>query len=107
MQSPKATPRFLPTLTEVVKPAVALEVADSTPPEVATVPAATASDEALVEALVQRLLPGLEQRLQTALRDSLQTQWDALLPKVMEDVEDALRDMAASAVKSAHSEGEP
>lgn len=105
MQAPKATPRFLPTLTEVVKPTVALEVPESIPPEPVT-PSTAAPDEALVEALVQRLLPGLEQRLQAALRESLQVQWDALLPKVMEDLEDTVRDMAASAVTSAQSERE-
>lgn len=106
MQAPKATPRFLPTLTEVVKPAVALEVPEFIPAEPVT-PSTAALDDALVEALVQRLLPGLEQGLQGALRDSLQAQWDALLPKVMEDVEDTLRDMAIGAVKSAQSEREP
>ena len=103
MQAPKTTPRFLPTLTEVVKPAATVpDAPDIAPAEVTSTGAHP--DEALVNALVQRLLPDLEQRMQTALRESLQAQWEAVLPHVMAQLEDTLRDMAAHTVKSAQND---
>lgn len=97
MQTPKVTKRFLPTLTEVVRPAASL-------PEQATdedvVPDRTGSgmDEALVEAVLQRLLPELEQQVQAVLHQSLQSHWNSMLPHVVEDVKSSLRVLVSDAV---------
>ena len=99
MQTPKVTKRFLPTLTEVVKPAAAPQES----PEPATPGADVArvgSDEALVEAVLQCVLPELEQRIHAALHESLQAQWNAMLPAVLDDVRGRLREMVSDAATS-------
>ncbi len=96
MQAPKAKPRFLPTLTEVVKP-VAL------PQEEAAVLSSESTlqnpmDEGkLVAAVMERLMPALELQIQDALRQSMQIQLERLLPAVMADLEGAVR----SAIRTA------
>jgi len=96
MQAPKATPRFLPTLTEVVKP-VAL------PQEEAAVLSSKSTlqnpmdDGKLVAAVMERLIPALELQIQDALRQSMQIQLERLLPVVMADLEGAVR----SAIRTA------
>ena len=89
----------MPTLTEVVKPAAALQES----PEVVA-PDATASipglGDALVEAVLLRVLSELEPKIQGVLRDSLQAQWNAVLPHVLDDVKGALRDMVSDALIS-------
>lgn len=96
MQAPKATPRFLPTLTEVVKPSAPLSEEPMQPSAEAPVPSPLTQD-ALVAAVMERLLPNLEHQVQNALRQSLQAQLELLLPAVMADLEDAVR----SAVREA------
>ncbi len=49
------------------------------------------TEEALVAAVMERLLPNLEHQVQNALRQSLQAQLELLLPAVMADLEDAVR----------------
>ncbi len=96
MQAPKATPRFLPTLTEVVKPPVMSQEEK----------AATSSETSLqnpmdkgqlVAAVMEQLMPDLELQVQNALRQSLQMQLERLLPAVMADLEGAVR----SAIRTA------
>ena len=55
------------------------------------------TEDALVAAVMERLLPNLEHQVQNALRQSLQAQLELLLPAVMADLEDAVR----SAVREA------
>ncbi len=90
MQAPKATPRFLPTLTEVVKPSAPLTEEPMQPSAEAPAPSPLTED-ALVAAVIERLLPNLEHQVQNALRQSLQAQLELLLPAVMADLEDAVR----------------
>lgn len=90
MQAPKATPRFLPTLTEVVKPSVPLSGETAASPSEVPAPSPLTED-ALVAVVMDRLLPDLELRVQNALRQSLQAQLEMLLPAVMADLEDAVR----------------
>lgn len=98
MQTPKATPRFLPTLTEVVKPAI--------PPREDVVPQVESASgqnddmqEALFDAAMQRLMPSLEQKVEIALRQSLQTQMELLLPAVLADVRTAVQSALRNVVK--------
>ncbi len=90
MQAPKATPRFLPTLTEVVKPPVmSQEEKAATSSETSL---QSPMDEGqLVAAVMERLMPDLELLVQNALRQSLQMQLERLLPAVMADLEGAVR----------------
>lgn len=90
MQAPKATPRFLPTLTEVVKPSATVYEESMQPSAAAPTPSPLTED-ALVAAVMERLLPNLEHQVQNALRQSLQAQFELLLPAVMADLEDAVR----------------
>lgn len=100
MQAPKATPRFLPTLTEVVKPSAPLSEEPMQPS--AEVPAPSPlTENALVAAVMERLIPNLEHQVQNALRQSLQAQLELLLPAVMADLEDAVRSAVREA--TAHS----
>jgi len=99
MQTPKVTKRFLPTLTEVVKPAAApQELQESATPGADV--ACVGLDEALVEAVLQRVLPELEQRIHAALQESLQAQWNAMLPAVLDDVRGRLREMVSDSATS-------
>ncbi|WP_296510731.1 hypothetical protein [Rhodoferax sp.] len=100
MQAPKHPPRFLPTLTEVVRqpqPAeLPADIAISQPTLTPTSetwhaspepePAAM-SDAELVGRVMQMLSPALEQIVQEALQQSLQARLQVLLPGVLQDVE--------------------
>nr|WP_315465228.1 hypothetical protein [uncultured Rhodoferax sp.] len=101
MQAPKGTPRFLPTLTEVVKP-----VSPSPKEVMAFSPVAPVqkpvTEEMLVAAVMERLRPGLEVQVQNALRQSLQAQLERLLPAVLADMESAVRSAVSEA--TAHSQ---
>ncbi|MBI3532605.1 MAG: hypothetical protein HY068_09095 [Burkholderiales bacterium] len=98
----KNLPRFLPTLTEVVRPgeAVGLEVASE---EVASVPQQTpaglmpAADE-LVERVMQRLAPTLETKLRAVVTSLVQEQISAMEPYLWQEVDQALRQTVAAAV---------
>lgn len=59
------------------------------------------TENALVAAVMERLIPNLEHQVQNALRQSLQAQLELLLPAVMADLEDAVRSAVREA--TAHS----
>lgn len=97
MHAPKVTPRFLPTLTEVVKPLA------PPPGEVAALSPETPvhnllTEEALVAAVIERLLPDLESQLQRALQQSFQVQLERILPAVMIDLDVVVRAAIKTAV---------
>jgi len=97
MQAPKTPPRFLPTLTEVVDPAVfAAEGQGGAGSE--TLQPALVSEDAVVAKVLAQLLPTLEQRIHSALQDSLHSHLNAILPQVMADVREAVRAAVASSV---------
>ncbi len=115
MQAPKHPPRFLPTLTEVVKhPVPATEPAEIPvlPEEDALAPvvastfvepvASVTTDEELIAKVMVQLTPVLEQVVQDALQQSLQMRLQTLLPGVMEDVEATVSRAVADALQAAH-----
>jgi len=114
MQAPKHPPRFLPTLTEVVKPAppvvsdsvaesellnvelVSAEIRDSIPGSgVSNSPAVNDSEAAfpadVVTQVMERLAPVLEQVVCDAVQQSLQVRLQGLLPVVLQDVESTVQ----------------
>ncbi|CAM8628406.1 hypothetical protein MCEMSHM24_02772 [Comamonadaceae bacterium] len=115
MQAPKHPPRFLPTLTEVVKhPAPAAESAEIPvlPEEEALAPvvastflepvASLTTDEDLITKVMVQLAPVLEQVVQDALQQSLQARLQVLLPGVMHDVEATVSRAVADALQGVH-----
>lgn len=119
MQAPKHPPRFLPTLTEVVKhPTPAVEPTENPVPRVEEVlaPAVSSSivepvasvttDEELIAKVMVQLTPVLGQVVQDALQQSLQARLQALLPGVMQDVEATISRVVADALQSAHGKQE-
>lgn len=119
MQAPKHPPRFLPTLTEVVKhPAPAAELAESlvSPDEVSPAPVMApelvepvtpvTTDQDLMAMVMLQLTPVLEQVVQDALQQSLQARLQALLPGVMQDVEATVSRAVADALQAVYAEQE-
>lgn len=99
MQAPKNTPRFLPTLTEVVNPVQWVpEVVVM--PESEVQPSPAMPGDARVAQAVAQLLPALEQRIRAALQESFQSHLDAVLPQLMADVQETVE--AAMADPVAH-----
>ncbi|MDP1656023.1 hypothetical protein [Hydrogenophaga sp.] len=91
----KNLPRFLPTLTEVVRP-VATGTETTPSPQTTTSPMPAA--EALVERVMQRLTPTLETRLRAVVTALVQEQVSALEPYLWQEVDQALRQQVAEAV---------
>lgn len=90
MDETKFTPRFLPTLTEVVKPVDILTKAAAS--QTTELHAQTSlTEDALVAAVMARLMPALELQIQKALRQSLNTQVERMLPAVLADMDVAVR----------------
>lgn len=91
----KNLPRFLPTLTEVVRPVTT--GTETTPPSQTTTSPMPAA-EALVERVMQRLTPTLETRLRAVVTALVQEQVSALEPYLWQEVDQALRQQVAEAV---------
>jgi hypothetical protein len=85
MLTSKPPIRFVPTLTEVVRPGVAP-------------PTAVIDREALVEHVLQALKPGLEQQLRTELYALIEEQLCKALPQWHLDVEMAVNVAVAQAL---------
>lgn len=78
----KPTPRFLPTLTEVVYP-------------VASAPAPEFTIELLVERLLQRVAPTVEAQLRETLKSLAQEQMRLLEPRFQQEIESAVKQAVA------------
>jgi hypothetical protein len=90
MSAPKPTPRFLPTLTEVVRPA--------NPPEP---PAPSGIDtDAMVDKVMQAVSPHIENQLRELVSDLVQEQLRELAPRIQHD----LAQMVRAAVEGALAE---
>jgi len=84
MPSNKPVGRFVPTLTEVVRPGAA--------------PTAQAIDpERLVEQVLQAVKPRLEQQLRASLQAMVEEQMRISAPRLQQDMEDAVRAAVAEA----------
>lgn len=92
---PKNLPRFLPTLTEVVKPGDAAAAASA---EAVPVPPPMPTAEELVERVMQRLAPTLEIRLRAVMTALVQEQVSAMEPYLWQEVDQALRQTVTAAV---------
>lgn len=88
--SPRNLPRFLPTLTEVVDPA--------SMPVNAVAAAPGLSDQALIERVVQRLLPLLERQLHERLGTLVDAQLAQIAIQLQHELEQAMRQSAREAL---------
>lgn len=80
-RAPKPTPRFLPTLTEVVQP--------PSPPE--PPPRADIDTEAMVAQVMQAISPHIETQLRALVVDMVQEQLRELAPRIQHDLEQMVR----------------
>ncbi len=77
MASSKPSGRFVPTLTEVVRPG--------------SVPAPTPLDrDRLVEQVLQTVKPRLEQQLRASLQGIVEQHMRAAVPRMQQDIEEAV-----------------
>ncbi|WP_294765246.1 hypothetical protein [uncultured Rhodoferax sp.] len=84
----KPTPRFLPTLTEVVQPPVAPE--PPAPPDIDT--------EMMVARVMQAIAPHIENQLRALVADLVQEQLRELSPRIQHDLEQMVRAAVLGAV---------
>lgn len=85
MSTGKPAPRFLPTLTEVVRPT-------------ASPVAAVMDGELLVERLLQRVAPAVENQLRETLKVLIQEQMRLLAPRFQQEIEAAVRQAVVKAM---------
>jgi hypothetical protein len=95
---PKNLPRFLPTLTEVVRPGEAVASEEGTVLPQQTAASRMPAAEELVERVMQRLAPTLETKLRAVVTSLVQEQISALEPYLWQEVDQALRQTVATAV---------
>lgn len=88
----KSTPRFLPTLTEVVHP-----VAPSSGPVV--------DRELLIEGILQRVAPVVEAQLKERLQLLVREHMDAIFSQLHAEMESAIRDAVTQAVEQENTLG--
>ena len=88
-------PLYVPTLTEVVDPALRIEPAFS---EV-TVPAVTSAEtqELMVQRVLQRIDLMLERRLHEAIEQLILAQTQAMMPRLREEIERVVRESVTQA----------
>lgn len=87
MPTPKPTPRFLPTLTEVVH----------LPPPPEPPPAAIDTD-AMVDKVMQAVSPHIENQLRELVSDLVQEQLRELAPRIQHDLEQMVRAAVEGAI---------
>lgn len=85
MGAPKTTPRFLPTLTEVVRP----RHAQAVPPKVE--PPVSIDVDALVDRVMLSVAPHIEDQLRELVTDVVQEQLRELTPRIQHDLEVVVR----------------
>jgi hypothetical protein len=92
MRPPKVTPRFLPTLTEVV--------VRPPPPVLAPETGAQVDSDALVDRVMQSVGPRMELHLQSLVAAAMQEQVRLLTPLLHQELEAAVRDAVAQALEA-------
>lgn len=85
--SGRAPPRYVPTLTEVVKA-----------PEAAAQSGPSIEEEAIVARVLQRIDLVLERRLREAIAATVLEQTRSLVPALREDIETVVREAVSQAV---------
>jgi hypothetical protein len=88
-------PRFVPTLTEVVQPAIAPVSAAETPSVAA--PDSAGMEEQLVQRVLQRVDLTLERRLREALGQLILEHTERLAPQLREEIEAVVRQSVSHA----------
>ncbi|KAF1049597.1 hypothetical protein [Xylophilus sp.] len=103
-QPPRIPPRFVPTLTEVVRgpasglpPAVQPEPAAAVPAAV-VLPDFDGLEEQIVHRVMQRIDVSLDQRLRAAIAAVVQEQTRSIVPRLREEIEAVLRQSVYEAV---------
>lgn len=89
MPSPKPTPRFLPTLTEVVQ----LPHAPEPPTQRAGI-----DTDAMVDKVMQAVSPHIEHQLRELVSDLVQEQLRELAPRIQHDLEQMVRAAVEGAI---------
>lgn len=104
--SSRLPPRYLPTLTEVVDPQVWNALASAVTPVAAAaalqsgnthIEATFADRDALALQVIALVKPQLEAELRTVTRELFEAQYNALLPSLHLQIEDAVREALALA----------
>jgi hypothetical protein len=88
-------PRFVPTLTEVVEPAIVPISAAETPP--AAAPDSAGMEEQLVQRVLQRIDLTLERRLREALGQLILEHTERLALQLREEIEAVVRQSVSHA----------
>ena len=103
MNRPPAPPRFVPTLTEVVRPMAAPAPAAPAEPAGAGLPASPVASSELQEQMVQRVLQRvnlvLERRLREVVGQLILEHTQTLVPGLREEIEDVVRQSVGQAFK--------
>ncbi len=94
-------PRYLPTLTEVVRPGnsgafVPAPVGER--PATSPVPAVVPDRHALAQQLIRLVKPQLEAELRNIAQELFEAQFSALLPSLHLQIEEAVRDAIEQAL---------
>ena len=105
MSPPPTPPRFVPTLTEVIRPLPASTPAPENTPLVAPAPARTLAASAdLQEQMVQRVLQRvdlvLERRLREVVGQLILEHTQTLTPRLREEIEAVVRQSVNQAFES-------
>lgn len=90
MTTKRPSARFVPTLTEVVRPGVAS--GDPTP-----------DHERLIEQVIQAVKPRLELQLRASLQALIEQQLRISSPRLQQDIEEAVRVAVARAIPASKS----
>lgn len=98
MGSPKTTPRFLPTLTEVVQP----RHAQAAPPRAEPL---SIDVDALVDRVMLSVAPHIENQLRELVTDVVQEQLRELTPRIQHDLEVVVRTAVTGALADLSSSG--
>lgn len=86
MPTNKAAPRFVPTLTEVVRPGL-----PKAPPVI--------DSDQLVEQVLQTLKPRLEQQLRASLQAVVELHLRTTAPRMQLDMEEAVKTAVSNAIR--------
>lgn len=89
MPTNKPVPRFVPTLTEVVRPGL-----PTRPPEI--------DPERLAEQVLQAVKPRLEQQLRASLQVLIEQHLRAAAPRLQQELEDAVFAAVTKAIARAN-----
>ena len=97
MSSPTKPPRYVPTLTEVVHPASLSE--PSLNNVIAPTVTSVATQELIVQRVLQRIELVLERRLHDAVKQLIQEHMQAMMPRLSKEIELVVYESVAQALE--------